>query len=59
MMKARELIAVVLLSALGTVEIAHAAPDVLPAWNLGAVKTAILNYVDGYRPAERRLCRSK
>ena len=46
MMKARELIDVVLLlAALGTVEIAHAAPDVLPAWNSGAVKTAILSYV--------------
>jgi phosphoserine phosphatase len=46
MTKARELIAVVLLlAALGTGEIAHAAPDVLPAWNSGAVKTAILSYV--------------
>ena len=46
MTKARNLIAVVLLlSAIGTVEIARAAPDVLPAWNSGAVKTAILNYV--------------
>ena len=46
MMKAPELIAVVLLlAALGTVEIAHAEPDVLPAWNSGAVKTAILDYV--------------
>ncbi len=46
MTKARELIAVVLLlAAVGTVEIAHAAPDFLPAWNSGAVKTAILSYV--------------
>jgi len=46
MTKAHELIAVVLLLvALGTVEIARAAPDFLPAWNSGAVKTAILSYV--------------
>ena len=46
MMETRKLIAVaLLLSAPGTVEIACAAPDVLPAWNSGAVKTAILSYV--------------
>ena len=46
MTRARELIVVVLLlAALGTAEIAHAAPDFLPAWNSGVVKTAILSYV--------------
>ncbi len=46
MTRARQLIAVVLLlSAVGTVEIVRAAPDLLPAWNSGAVKTAILSYV--------------
>ncbi len=46
MTRGRQLIAVVLLlSAVGTVDIARAAPDLLPAWNPGAVKTAILNYV--------------